>query len=58
MSQAIVLEYFFVWMIVLFAGIYRAVEHGVWGTLLFGVLMYPAFGALAYMMAGVLGWLA
>lgn len=58
MTEAIVLAYFFVWMLVLFAGIYRAVECRAWGTLLFGVLVYPAFGALAYMMAGALGWLA
>lgn len=57
MSQAIIL-YFFVWMLVLFAGIYRAIEHRMWGALLFGVLVYPAFGALAYMLAGALGWLA
>ena len=55
MTDAIVLAYFFVWMLLLFAGIYRAVESKVWGTLLFGVLMYPAFGALAYMLAGALG---
>ena len=58
MAQAIVLAYFFVWMLVLFAGIYRAIEHRAWGTLLFGVLMYPAFGALAYMLAEALGWMA
>lgn len=57
MSQAIIL-YFFVWMLVLFAGIYRAIEHRMWGALLFGVLVYPAFGALAYMMAGALGRMA
>ena len=58
MKEAIILAYFFVWMLVLFAGIYRAIEHRVWGALLFGVLVYPAFGALAYMLAGALGWLA
>ena len=58
MMQTIVLAYFFVWMLVLFAGIYRAIERKVWGALLFGVLVYPAFGALAYMMAGALGWMA
>lgn len=58
MKEAIILAYFFVWMLVLFAGVYRAVEHRVWGSLLFGVLVYPAFGALAYMLAGALGWLA
>lgn len=58
MMQSIVLAYFFVWMLVLFSGIYRAVEHRAWGALLFGVLVYPAFGALAYMLAGALGWLA
>ena len=51
MKEAIVLTYFFCWMLVLFAGIYRAIEHRVWGALLFGVLVYPAFGALAYMLA-------
>lgn len=55
MTEAIVLAYFFVWMLVLFAGIYQAVECRVWGALLFGVLVYPAFGALAYMMAEALG---
>ena len=55
MKEAIILAYFFVWMLVLFAGIYRAIEHRMWGALLFGVLVYPAFGALAYMMAGALG---
>ena len=58
MMQAIIFAYFFVWMLLLFAGIYRAVESKVWGALLFGVLVYPAFGALAYMLAGALGWLA
>ena len=58
MKEAIVLAYFFVWMLVLFAGIYRAVECRAWGTLLFGVLVYPAFGALAYMLAGALGRMA
>ena len=58
MKEAIILSYFFVWMLVLFAGIYRAVECRLWDALLFGVLVYPAFGALAYMMAGALGWLA
>ena len=58
MKEAIVLTYFFVWMLVLFAGIYRAVECRLWGAFLFGVLVYPAFGALAYMLAGALGWLA
>ena len=57
MSQAIIL-YFFVWMLVLFAGIYRAIEYRAWGTLLFGLLVYSAFGELAYMLAGALGWLA
>ena len=55
MTEAIVLAYFFVWMLLLFAGIYRAIEHRVWGALLFGVLVYPAFGALAYMMAEAIG---
>ena len=55
MMQAIILTYFFVWMLLLFAGIYREVEHRAWGALLFGVLVYPAFGALAYMMAEALG---
>ena len=55
MKEAIILAYFFVWMLVLFAGIYRAVECKVWGALLFGVLVYPAFGALAYMLAEALG---
>ena len=45
-------------MLVLFAGIYRAIERRAWGTLLFGLLVYSAFGALAYMLAGALGWLA
>lgn len=58
MKEAIILAYFFVWMLVLFAGIYRAVEHGAWGALLFGVLVYPAFGALAYMLAGAMGRMA
>lgn len=58
MAQSIVFAYFFVWMLLLFAGIYRAVECRAWGTLLFGVLMYPAFGALAYLLAGALGWMA
>lgn len=58
MKEAIILTYFFVWMLVLFAGTYRAIERKVWGALLFGVLVYPAFGALAYMMVGALGWLA
>lgn len=58
MMQAIILAYFFGWMLVLFAGIYRAVEHRAWGALLFGVLVYPAFGALAYMLAGALGRIA
>ena len=58
MKEAIILTYFFVWMLVLFAGIYRAIEHRAWGELLFGMLVYPAFGALAYMMAGALVWLA
>lgn len=55
MMQSIVLAYFFVWMLVLFVGIYRAVERQAWGALLFGVLVYPAFGALAYMMAEAIG---
>lgn len=55
MTQAIIFAYFFVWMLVLFAGIYRAIEYGVWGALLSGVLVYPAFGALAYMLAEALG---
>ena len=55
MKEAIILAYFFVWMLILFAGIYRAIEYGVWGTLLFGVLVYPAFGALAYLLAEALG---
>lgn len=55
MKEAIILSYFFVWMLVLFAGIYRAVEYRAWGTLLFGVLVYPAFGALAYMLSEALG---
>lgn len=55
MSQAIILSYFFGWMLILFAGIYRAIEHRSWGALLFGVLMYPAFGALAYMLAKAIG---
>ena len=58
MKEAIILAYFFVWMLVLSAGIYRAVERLAWGVLLFGVLVYPAFGALAYMLAGAFGWLA
>lgn len=58
MKEAIILTYFFGWMLILFAGIYRAAESKVWGALLFGVLVYPAFGALAYMMAVALGWLA
>ena len=55
MKEAIILAYFLSWMLVLFAGIYRAIEHQMWGALLFGVLVYPAFGALAYMLAGALG---
>ena len=55
MRQAIILAYFFVWMLVLFAGIYRAIERKVWGSLLFGVLVYTAFGALAYLLAEALG---
>ena len=55
MAQAIVFAYFFVWMLLLFAGIYRTVECRAWGTLLFGVLVYPAFGALAYLLAEALG---
>ena len=55
MKEEIILAYFFVWMLVLFAGIYRAIEHRVWGALLFGVLVYPAFGALAYLLAEALG---
>ena len=58
MKEAIILAYFFVWMLVLFAGVYRAVEHRMWGALLFGMTVYPAFGALAYMLAGALGFLA
>lgn len=58
MMQSIVLAYFFVWMLVLFAGIYRAIECKVWDVLLFGVLVYPAFGALAYMLAGAIVRLA
>ena len=58
MMQAIIFAYFFVWMLVLFAGIYRAIKHRMWGALLFGVLVYPAFGALAYMLAEALGWMA
>lgn len=58
MKEAIILAYFFVWMLVLFSGIYRAVECKVWGALLFGVLVYPAFGALAYMLARALGRMA
>lgn len=58
MMQAIIFAYFFVWMLVLFTGIYRAIERRAWGTLLFGVLVYPAFGALAYMLAGALGRIA
>ena len=58
MKEAIILTYFFGWMLILFAGIYRAIVHRMWGALLFGVLVYPAFGALAYMLAGALGWLA
>ena len=58
MKEAIILAYFLSWMLVLFAGIYRAVEYRAWGALLFGVLVYPAFGALAYMLAGAMGWLA
>ena len=55
MMQAIILAYFFGWMLVLFAGIYRAIEHRAWGELLFGMLVYPAFGALAYLLAEALG---
>ena len=58
MKEAIILTYFFGWMLVLSAGIYRAVERRAWGVLLFGVLVYPAFGALAYMLAGALGRMA
>ena len=54
MKEAIILAYFFVWMLVLSAGIYRAVERRAWGVLLFGVLVYPAFGALAYLLAGAI----
>ena len=45
-------------MLLLFAGIYRAIERRAWGTLLFGLLVYSAFGALAYMLAEALGWMA
>lgn len=55
MTEAIILTYFFGWMLILFAGIYRAVERRAWGELLFGVLVYPAFGALAYMLAKAIG---
>ena len=55
MKEAIILAYFFVWMLILFAGIYRAIEHRMWDALLFGVLVYPAFGALAYMLAEAIG---
>ena len=55
MKEAIILAYFLSWMLVLFAGIYRAIERRAWGTLLFGLLVYSAFGALAYMLAEALG---